>query len=233
MGGGWKADWEKELEGLFNAWIKDLKERHGVSEEEILHSFVKIANLRIEQLIANNHYENATVIHKAERVHVGDIKRVQIIRDESIYASPEELQAVRELVNELVELIEKALSSGIPKTRLKLDFRIGRNLYPSIYSELQSRCRYPNFKLLPKEKLPCVKRWLSSWISNVAGELYRNRIPPYERNVMIKKFYSACYSAGRIPQEEALKRWGTTNFGEVNLLELFKAYRSLRRNKKR
>ncbi|MEO2082920.1 MAG: hypothetical protein ABGX12_02710 [Desulfurobacteriaceae bacterium] len=233
MGGEWKADWEREIEGLFNAWIKDIKERYGVSEEKILESMVKIASLKIEQIIANNHYENSTVIHKAEKVHVGDVKKIQIVRDETKYASPEELQSIRELVNELVELIEKALAEGIPKTHLRLDFRIGKNPYPSIYSELQSRCRYPNFKLLPKERIPCVKKWISGWITNVAGVLYKNGIPPYDRNVMIKKFYSACYSAGRDPREEALRRWGTDNFGEIDLLEMFKAYRSLRSNRRK
>ncbi|SMO74834.1 hypothetical protein SAMN06269117_12520 [Balnearium lithotrophicum] len=229
----WKADWEIELENLTKAWVKDIAKRHNVPEEDIYRKLAELSKIEVEQIIANNHYENSTVINKAEKVHVGEIKRVQIIRDESIYADTSTQRAIKNMVEELVDLIKLALYCGIPKSGLKLDFRITQNPYPTIYSELQKRCRYSKLELLPKENVKCVYRYLNGWIDSVAGVLYKNGVPPYNRNKMIKKFYFACNKAGVDPKAEALKRWGTDNFGEIELLELFKAYRSLKSKMKK
>lgn len=228
----WKADWEVELENLTKAWVKDIKQRYGVSEEDIFKKLAEFSKIEVEQIIANNHYENSTVIHKAEKVHVGEVKKIKIIRDEALYADTSTQRTIKDLIEELVELINKALNHGLSKRSLKLDFRITKNLFPTIHSELQRRCRYSKIDLLPKEKVKCVFRYLNSWIDSVAGVLYKNKIPPYERHILIKKFYFVCGRAGIDPRKEALKRWGTDNFGEIDLLEMFKAYRSVRRKSK-
>jgi len=211
---------EKELFGL----IKQTVQKYKVSEKQVLDTMKNIITVHSEFLIVAKSLNNSTIIHKAQKIHIGDSKNVKIVRDDNKYASPEELQIIKEKVKELAELLKKAASYGYSSFHLlKIPFTFSpRNPYPSIYDELKSRYRYPKLELLPKQKVPKVLKTLNIWIGNVAYVLAKNGIAPYSLDEAIKLYVSACYKNGLDPYEYAYKRWGTKNLGELDPLQLYK-----------
>jgi len=222
--------WEEELEREFQELINGIANRHEVPLMKIVTYLMNLLTQTSQQIISNNHFNNAYVFFKAGDVKViSGPEKVIVHRDESLYASSEELAKIREKVKELAELIVKAHNNGIPISKLGLNFRISNpsNPYPSIYDELKRIFKYPKLELIPKEKVKKVLDKLNAWIGSVAWVLYRHGIPPYDRNTMIRKYCGACKSKGIDYKERALKKFGTNNLGEVDLLDLYRDYRTV------
>ena len=222
--------WEEELEREFQELINGIANKYEVPLFNIINHLMNLLVATNQQIISNNHFNNANVFFKS-----GDVKiisgpeKVIVHRDENLYASSEELAKIREKVKELAELIIKAYKNGIPISRLKLNFRITNpeKPYPSIHDELKRIFKYHNLELLPKEKVQKVIDQLNRWIGSVAWELYKQGIPPYDRNTMIRKYCGACKAKGIDYKERALNKFGTDNLGEVDLLDLYRDYRTV------
>jgi len=216
---------EKELMSIIKKAVKE----HGVKEKEVLDKLKQIINIHSEFLFVAKSVNHSTIIHKAERIQIGNSKKVEIVRDEAKYASAEDLQTIKDKVRELAELLRKAHENGLGSFHLlKIPFTFSpKNPYPSIYDELKRKFRYPKLELLPKEKVKKVLDVLNWWIGNVAYQLSKNGIAPYSKNEAIRLFVSACYKNGLDPYEYAYKRWKTRNLGDIDPLQLYKTYRYL------
>lgn len=226
--------WEEELEKEFNALVESFANRHSISPQEIISKLLDIVSFASEQIITGNTFNNSSVVFRAEKVQISNKQgKVIINRDERIYASAQETAKIREKVKELAELIIRAFSNGLSRMSLRLDFKPSSNPYPAIYDELRRRFKYPNLNLIEKSKVPNMLKQLDIWIGNVAYALYKNGIPPYSRDVMIKKYYYACKSRGKDPKKWAKKKFGTDNLSEVNLLDMYRVYRNLLSRRKR
>ncbi len=220
--------WEEELEKEFNTLVETFANSYKLSPEDIINKLLDIVSFASEQIISGNTFNNSSVVFKAEKVRIGgEQKKVVIQRDERIHASPKEINKIREKVKELAELLIKAFENGLSRMSLRLDFRPSANPYPAIYDELRRRFKYLNLNLVEKSLVPRILKQLDIWIGNVAYALYKNGIPPYSRDVMIRKYYYACKSRGKDPKEWARKKLGTDNLSEVDLLEMYKVYRNL------
>ena len=226
--------WEEELEKEFNAFVETFAKSHRLSPEDIINKLLDIVSFASEQIITGNIFTNSSVVFRAEKVQIGGKqKKIVIQRDEKIHASREEIARIREKVKELAELLIKAFKNDLSRMSLRLDFRPSANPYPAIYDELRRRFKYLNLNLIEKAQVPHILRQLDIWIGNVAYALYKSRIPPYSRDVMIKKYYYACRSRGKDPKEWAKKKFGTDNLSEVDLLEMYKVYRNLLSRKRK
>jgi hypothetical protein len=150
---------EKHLLGI----ISEAVQKYKADKKEVIEKLKEKLNLQAELLIVAKDVNNNTIIHSVQRLHIGDSKEIQIIRDETKYASPEELQSIREKVKELAELLKKAADNGITSFHiLKVPFTFSpQNPYPAIYDELKSKYKYPKLDLLPKEKVPKVLKTLN------------------------------------------------------------------------
>ena len=191
--------WEEELEREFQELINGIANKYEVPLFNIINHLMNLLVATNQQIISNNHFNNANVFFKSGNVKIiSGPEKVIVHRDESIYASSEELAKIREKVKELAELIIKAYKNGIPISRLKLNFRITNpeKPYPSIHDELKRIFRYQKLELLPKEKVQKVMDQLNRWIGSVAWALYKHGIPPYDRNTMIRKYCGACKAKG-------------------------------------
>jgi len=222
--------WEEELEREFQELINGIANRYDVPLIAIINRLTSLLASASQQIISNNHFNNANVFFKAGNVQIVNAPpKVIVQKDETIHASSEEVASIKEKVKELAELIIKAHRNGVSISRLRLNFRITNpeNPYPSIYDELKSIYKFHKLELLPKEKVKKVIDQLNRWIGSAAWALYKHGIPPYNRNTMIRKYCGACRAKGIDYRERALKKFGTDNLGEVDLLDLYRDYRTV------
>ena len=102
-------NWEEELEREFQELINGIANKYDVPLIAIINRLMSLLASASQQIISNNHFNNANVFFKAGNVQIVNAPpKVIVQKDETIHASSEEVTGIKEKVKELSELIIKA-----------------------------------------------------------------------------------------------------------------------------